>query len=123
MNEFDAEVSGASEVTVAGQRVGAPGAAAAAVGSRVRMLVRPEDLSLTELGLPGTVTSVTFQGATTLVGVRLDVLDHLVSADVGKGAADQLQIGDRVVVGINGSNAVCEPVTVGSPIAENEPVA
>ncbi len=110
MNEFDAEVTGASEVTVAGQRIGAPGAASARVGSHVSMLVRPEDLSLNEDGLPGTVTSITFQGATTLVGVRLDVLDLLVSADVGRGAADNLQIGDRVAVGITGSNAVCEPV-------------
>jgi len=123
MNEFDAAVTGQSEVTVAGQRIGAPGAASAPVGSRVSMLVRPEDLSLTEDGLPGTVTSVTFQGATTLIGVRLDVLDHLVRADVGKGAADQLQIGDRVAVGINGSNAVCETVTVGGPVAVDEPVA
>ncbi len=111
MNEFDAEVTGPSEVTVAGQRISAPGAAATAAGSRVSMLVRPEDLSLSEGGLPGTVTSVTFQGATTLVGVRLDVLDHLVRADVGRGSADHLQIGDRVAVGINGANAVCEPVS------------
>lgn len=108
MNEFDAEVAGASEVTVAGKRIAAPGAADMATGSHLSLLVRPEDLALTEDGMPGTVTSVTFQGATTLIGVRLDVLDHLVSADVGRGAADQLQIGDRVLVGINGSNAVCE---------------
>ena len=111
MNEFDAEVTGPSEVTVAGQRISAPGAAATPAGSRVSMLVRPEDMSLSEDGLPGTVTSVTFQGATTLVGVRLDVLDHLVRADVGRGSADHLQIGDRVAVGINGANAVCEPVS------------
>ncbi len=123
MNEFDAEVTGASEVTVAGQRIGTPGAVDMPTGGRVSLLVRPEDLSLTEDGLPGTVTSVTFQGATTLIGVRLDVLDHLVSADVGKGEADHLQIGDRVAVGINGSNAVCEPFTVGRPVAVDEPVA
>ena len=40
--------------------------------------------------------------------VRLDVLDHLVSADVGNGAADHLQVGDRVSVVVNGANAVCE---------------
>jgi hypothetical protein len=73
------------------------------------VLVRPEDLSLGDSGLPGTVTSVTFQGATTLIGVRLDVLDHLVSVDVGQGAADHLQMGDRVSVLVNGANAVCEP--------------
>ena len=75
MNEFDAEVSGASEVTVAGQRVGAPGAAAAAVGSRVRMLVRPEDLSVG--GQPGEflgtakVLGTLFQGATSEVSLTL----------------------------------------------------
>ncbi len=109
MNEFRAEVTGMSEVTVAGQRIGAPGASDMPMGSAISLLVRPEDLSLAENGLPGTVTSVTFQGATTLVGVRLDVLDILVSADVGRGAADHLQVGDRVGVGVNGSNAVCEP--------------
>ena len=39
----------------------------------------------------------------------LDVLDHLVSVDVGQGAADHLQLGDRVAVSVNGANAVCEP--------------
>ncbi len=123
MNEFHAEVTGASEVTVAGQRIGAPGASDMATGSAVSLLVRPEDLSLAENGLPGTVASVTFQGATTLVGVRLDVLDTLISADVGQGAADHLQIGDRVGVGIDGSNAVCEPVGVGASLAVDETAA
>ncbi len=109
MNEFAAEVTGPGEVSVAGHRLAAPGSAGSSTGSRLSILVRPEDLSLDETGLPGSVTSVTFQGATTLVGVRLDVLDHLVSADVGSGAADHLQVGDRVSVKINGANAVCEP--------------
>ncbi|MDP2290669.1 MAG: TOBE domain-containing protein, partial [Actinomycetota bacterium] len=109
MNEFAAQVTGSGEVAIGGMRVGAPGAASAAVGSAVSMLVRPEDLALSESGLPGSVTAVTFQGATTLVGVRLDVLDHLVSVDVGQGAADHLQLGDRVAVSVNGANAVCEP--------------
>ena len=112
MNEFAAEVTGQSEVTVGGQRVGSPGAAGMATGSRVSLLVRPEDLILAEGGLPGTVSAVTFQGATTLIGVRMDVLDNLVSVDVGQGHADNLQIGDRVAVSINGAHAVCEPVTV-----------
>ena len=110
MNAFGAEVTGPSEVTVVGQRIGAPGAAAMASGSRLTLLVRPEDLTLTDGGLPGTVSAVTFQGASTLIGVRMDVMDSLVSVDVGQGDADKLQIGDRVAVGINGTNAVCEPV-------------
>ena len=109
MNEFTAEVTGPGEVAVAGHRMAAPGAAGATIGSKLSLLVRPEDLALGDDGLPGSVTSVTFQGATTLVGVRLDVLDVLVSADVGSGEADHLQIGDRVSVVVNGANAVCEP--------------
>jgi ABC-type Fe3+/spermidine/putrescine transport system ATPase subunit len=109
MNEFAAEVTGPGEVSVNGHRLGAPGAGGFGTGSALSMLVRPEDLSLGEGGLPGTVTSVTFQGATTLIGVRLDVLDQLVSADIGQGAADHLQLGDRVSVLVNGANAVCEP--------------
>ena len=109
MNEFAAEVTGPGEVSVNGHRLGAPGASGFGTGSALSMLVRPEDLSLGEGGLPGTVTSVTFQGATTLIGVRLDVLDQLVSADIGQGAADHLQLGDRVSVLVNGANAVCEP--------------
>ena len=109
MNEFAADVTGPGEVSVNGHRLGAPGASGFGTGSALSMLVRPEDLSLGEGGLPGTVTSVTFQGATTLIGVRLDVLDQLVSADIGQGAADHLQLGDRVSVLVNGANAVCEP--------------
>jgi putative spermidine/putrescine transport system ATP-binding protein len=109
MNEFAADVTGPGEVSVNGHRLGAPGAGGFGTGSALSMLVRPEDLSLGEGGLPGTVTSVTFQGATTLIGVRLDVLDQLVSADIGQGAADHLQLGDRVSVLVNGANAVCEP--------------
>ena len=109
MNEFRAEVTGPGEVAVAGSRLGAPGAIGFVTGTTLSMLVRPEDLSLGDGGLLGTVTSVTFQGATTLIGVRVDVFDQLVSADIGQGAADRLQMGDRVSVLINGANAVCEP--------------
>ena len=71
---------------------------------------QPEDLALDPDGFPGTVASVTFQGATTFLGVRLDVSDNLVSVDVGQGAADQLRIGDRIAVGVSGVNAVCEAI-------------
>ncbi|MDO8363304.1 MAG: ABC transporter ATP-binding protein [Actinomycetota bacterium] len=108
MNELPAEVTGGNEVAVLGTRLSAPKADAFAQGTRVKLLVRPEDLTISESGLAGTVTSVTFQGASTLVGVRLDVLDRLVSVDVGQGAADHLTIGDRVGVGVNGTHAVCE---------------
>ena len=108
MNEFTAEVSGPGEVSVQGHRLAAPKVSDRAVGARISLLVRPEDLHLDDSGLPGTVTSVTFQGSTTLIGVRLDVLDQLVSVDVGQGGADQLRVGDRTAVRVNGANAVCE---------------
>ena len=45
MNEFTAEVTGPGEVAVAGHRMAAPGAAGAATGSKLSLLVRPEDLA------------------------------------------------------------------------------
>ena len=108
MNEFRAEVGMGGEVTVGGLRVDVPAMSARAAGSAVNLLVRPEDVHLQEDGLPGTVASVIFQGSTTLVGIRLDVFDQLVSVDVGQGRADDLAVGDRVHIGVVGANAVCE---------------
>jgi putative spermidine/putrescine transport system ATP-binding protein len=108
MNELPAEVTGPGEVSVMGTRLGVPKAAGFGLGATVKLLVRPEDLLLADDGLAGTVTAVTFQGSTTLVGVRLDVLDLLVTVDVVQGAADQLAVGDRVNVKIDGANGVCE---------------
>ncbi len=108
MNQFSGHVAEGGSVDVIGRHVEIPKARAFGNGTPVHVLVRPEDLSLDAAGYPGTVTSITFQGATTLVGVRLDVADNLVSIDVGQGEADALTIGDRVSVGVNGANAVCE---------------
>lgn len=108
MNELPGDVGVGGEVGVLGVRTEVPNARNLAAGSTVNLLVRPEDLTLADHGLGGTVASITFQGASTLVGVRLDVIDRLVSIDVGQGAADLLAIGERVGVGVNGSNAVCE---------------
>ena len=108
MNELPAEVTGPGELSVLGTRLGVPKAGGFGTGSKVKLLVRPEDLLLADSGLAGTVAAVTFQGSTTLVGVRLDVLDLLVTVDVVQGAADLLAIGDRVNVKIDGANGVCE---------------
>jgi ABC-type Fe3+/spermidine/putrescine transport system ATPase subunit len=83
-----------------------------AVGSAVTLLVRPEDLSLVgEVdGLAGTVTATTFQGATTVVTVRLDVLDSLVAVSTPGSADANRAPGDRVGVHIDGSRALCESV-------------
>lgn len=108
MNELQGVVADSSEVELLGLRISVPAAARFAGGANVSLLVRPEDMALAPDGLSGTVTSVTFQGASTLVGVRLDVLDSLVAVDVGQGAADDVGIGDRVEVTVRGVNAVCE---------------
>jgi putative spermidine/putrescine transport system ATP-binding protein len=108
MNEFAGEVADGSQVSVLGRPIAAPKVNGLAAGTGVKLLVRPEDLAIDTEGFPGSVTSITFQGATTLVGVRLDVADNLVSVDVGQGEADRLSLGDRVAVRVNGANAVCE---------------
>jgi putative spermidine/putrescine transport system ATP-binding protein len=110
MNEFEGQVGSGPEVSVLGRHVPVPNAREYGSGTPVKVLVRPEDLALDPNGFPGTVASVTFQGATTFLGVRLDVSDNLVSVDVGQGAADQLRIGDRIAVGVSGANAVCEVI-------------
>ncbi len=109
MNELPATITGTAEVAVMGNRMGVPAANGLAAGSSITLLVRPEDMSLADEGMQGTVASVTFQGSSTLVGVRLDVVDRLVIIDVGQGGADSLSPGDRIGVGVNGANAVCEP--------------
>ncbi len=108
MNELEGHVGEGAEVSVLGRRIGVPSAASHQTGTAVTLLVRPEDLSLADDGFPGSVASITFQGASTVVGVRLDVSDTLVSADVGQGAADHLSIGDRVSVGVLGDHGVVE---------------
>jgi putative spermidine/putrescine transport system ATP-binding protein len=80
-------------------------------GTAVTLLTRPEDLSLVDAGgLAGTVTSRTFQGATTVIGVRLDVLDRLVAVSMAGTAAGEIAPGDRAAVAIDGSRALCESI-------------
>ena len=107
MNELPAVVNGNHAVTVAGQPVVVPHTTQPD-GTAVRLLVRPEDMHLAEGGLPGTVVTCTFQGAATVLGVRLDTVDVLTSVHVA-GVAD-LNPGERVEVGIDGARAVCETI-------------
>ncbi len=109
MNELPGVVGGPGEVNLLDKCIAVPAAKGLAKSSSISLLVRPEDMTIAADGVPGTVTSITFQGASTLVGARLDVIDRLVSIDVGQGGADSLTLGDRINVGVNGSNAVCEP--------------
>jgi putative spermidine/putrescine transport system ATP-binding protein len=118
MNEIPATVSGPAEVSVAGTVLSTSSAQQHAANTAVRLLVRPEDLSLvTEGGLVGTVTGATFQGATTAVRVRLDQLDTLVSVHAAGSSAANLQPGERVQVSINPARALCEAVAGTSPAA------
>jgi putative spermidine/putrescine transport system ATP-binding protein len=111
MNQLDAEVIDGAAVRVAGVPVPTPAAAAHSAGARVRLLVRPEDLHLADdpaTAVPGTVVSTTFQGAATIIGVRLDVIDALVSVHTPGSAAAHLQSGARVNVAVDGARAVAE---------------
>jgi len=109
MNELPATVAGNHAVRVGGHAV-MVSQTTQADGSSIRLLVRPEDLRLVDDGgLPGTVTTCTFQGSATVPGVRLDLLD-VVAAVYVAGIAD-LSPGERVEVAIDGQRAVCESIS------------
>jgi putative spermidine/putrescine transport system ATP-binding protein len=110
MNEIPATVVGPVAVQVNGRAIA--NTISQAVGSSVTLLVRPEDLSLVgEVdGMAGTVTATTFQGATTVVTVRLDVLDSLVAVSTPGSADANRAPGDRVGVHVDGSRALSESV-------------
>ena len=121
MNELPASVLGEDAVEVLGQTVHIRSTNGHQVGAKVCLLVRPEDLHIVDGddGLTGTVTGVTFQGAATNVGVRLDVLDTLISAHLAGADADDITPGDRVKVAIDGARAVVETITadvIGDPV-------
>jgi putative spermidine/putrescine transport system ATP-binding protein len=110
MNELRGVVTG-DAVDVLACRIPVPTAAEMSTGTPVSLLVRPEDCGLSTNqaeGLSGTITAVTFQGATTIVAIRLDVLDQLVNVETRAGL-DPV-IGARISVTIDGSRAVCELV-------------
>ena len=72
------------------------------------MLVRPEHARHGSTGVPGTVVSVSFQGASSSASVRLDGLDLLVQIH---GLAEELsgfQSGDRMEVVFDFGLALCE---------------
>jgi ABC-type Fe3+/spermidine/putrescine transport system ATPase subunit len=124
MNELPATIRGRDAVDVAGLVVPTPSAATRLDGEKVMWLVRPEDLRVGAEGEPGlaaTVTATTFEGASTIVGLRVDVLDVLVKADLSSSTASHLAVGQRVSVQIDGARAVCE--TIGATQSVEDPAA
>jgi ABC-type Fe3+/spermidine/putrescine transport system ATPase subunit len=107
INELPAEVT-ADGLTVAGVRIGVKAPAGAGTGAAVTVLSRPEDVRVHRpggaangAGLPGTVVSEHFAGATSLLRVRLDRLDVLVDAQRTRevdAAGPGHEAGDRVEV-------------------------
>ncbi|MCU1366400.1 MAG: spermidine/putrescine transporter ATP-binding protein [Ilumatobacteraceae bacterium] len=121
MNELPAVVRGADAVEVSGQTIMTPSALTRNVGESVLFLVRPEDVTVRDAdqpGLAGTVTATTFQGASTVVGLRLDVLDVLIHAHLNSSTASHLAAGQRVSVEIDGTRGVLESLGA-APVIED----
>ena len=115
MNELPATVGEGDSVQVAGTAFAVPDAKTRERGETINLLVRPEDVRLSaddNGGLPGTVVSRTFQGASSVVTTRLDVLDTLVSAHVQGTGSASADPGTRVNIVIDGTRAVCETVDI-----------
>ncbi|MCU1397152.1 MAG: spermidine/putrescine transporter ATP-binding protein [Acidimicrobiales bacterium] len=121
MNELPAVVRGPDAVEVSGQTIMTPSALTRDVGESVLFLVRPEDVTVRDAdqdGLAGTVTATTFQGASTVVGLRLDVLDVLIHAHLNSSTASHLAAGQRVSVQIDGTRGVLESLGA-APVVED----
>jgi putative spermidine/putrescine transport system ATP-binding protein len=111
MNEIRAVGVDEHRVRVAGITV--PAANSIAPGADLHLLVRPEDVGLgapVDHGLVGSVVGQTFQGASTLVTVRVDVLDALITVHAAGSTADTLSPGARVGLEFRTEHAICEPV-------------
>jgi putative spermidine/putrescine transport system ATP-binding protein len=115
MNEVRATRSPGGRLTVAGVPLGGEDDAVATTPTTrsVDVLVRPEDVAIDELdathGLPASVVGQVFAGATTIVRVRLDGIDSLITAAV-RGSDVRWTAGDRVSVVLDIRRAIYEPV-------------
>jgi putative spermidine/putrescine transport system ATP-binding protein len=126
MNELPATVADSRTAVMLGVKIpfgSNPGATDVAQGAMVRLLIRPEDLHLdrdsgdaasvaheTFPEVSGTIVLNSFQGATTVVSVRLDGLDTPVSVHTS-GSESTGVPGDRVVVRIDPTRMVIEAGT------------
>ena len=116
MNELAGTVAGGTQVKVGERNISVPSVGGAALGSAVLVLVRPEDLQFSNANgaaagneLGGTAIAAMFQGASTVVTVRLDASQKPVSVHLS-GSESAPSIGDRVLVEVDTARAVCEPV-------------
>ena len=114
MNELPGTVAGPGSVRVGGVVLTVPTTSGLGADAAVTLLVRPEDLAVASddrggASLAGTVTATTFQGASTVVTVRVDGIDRLVAVHVA-GAGAAAGAGQRVHVSIDAARAVCEAV-------------
>jgi putative spermidine/putrescine transport system ATP-binding protein len=113
MNELPATVLASDRVDVAGVTIPTPTANGFAPGTKVILLVRPEDVSIAPVGAPsddivGSVVTRTFAGPSTIVHVRLDKLDALIGAHLASARVNGLEPGARVTVSVSGERAICE---------------
>ncbi len=124
MNELAGKVTSATEVQVGNETLVVPSVGGESPGSSVLVLVRPEDLqfapgpatSTTTATTPsaanrltGTAIASTFQGASTVITVRLDAASKLVAVHLS-GSERAPSVGDQVTVEVDTARAVCEPV-------------
>ena len=115
MNELGATVSGPTAVTVGQSLLSVPSVDGQASGAKVLVLVRPEDLKFAEPGvtarntIPGTAVASMFQGASTVITVRLDASTKLVAVHLS-GSETAPATGERVTVHVDTDRAVCERV-------------
>ena len=114
MNEIPATVVDAGAVRVLDTVVATSRSHDFTSGTEVNLLVRPEDVRIVADddnggGLAGTIVGQTFQGSSTDVSVRLDVLDVHVRVHIIGSAEGILHNADRVTVGLDGARAVLEP--------------
>ena len=128
MNELPGTVSGPDRVDVSGVVVPVSTSGRFSPGEHVIVLVRPEDVEVTPVdgdavasdggaeGLVGSVVNQTFAGAGTLVHVRLDRLDQLITAHSSSTRADRLVPGTRVAVTVDGEHALCEAPDAVTPV-------
>jgi ABC-type Fe3+/spermidine/putrescine transport system ATPase subunit len=129
MNEFPATVEGPGIARIGSTLLRVPTTNALPERSSILVLVRPEDLRLIghregdsgsfggtgSLSLSssdgslllGMVTGATFQGASTIISVRLTGIDVIVAVHLS-GADAAPTIGDQVLVAVDTSRAVCE---------------